>query len=91
MLEGMSVHQIPPGRIDQAIRLLQSLQPDVVHSQDTSILTALAQVALPQAAHVITFRDPMDRHDWAIETDVSVQGSGLLISKFSPAEPLTTA
>jgi glycosyltransferase involved in cell wall biosynthesis len=69
VLEGMSVHQIPPGRIDQAIRLLQSLQPDVVHSQDTSILTALAQVALPQAAHVITFRDPMDRHDWAIETD----------------------
>jgi glycosyltransferase involved in cell wall biosynthesis len=68
-LDGMTVHQIGPGRPDRALRLLSSLNADLFHSQDTSILTALAQMAAPHAAHVITFRDPMDRHDWAIESD----------------------
>lgn len=65
----MTVHQIPPGRPDRALRLLGGLKADIFHSQDTSIFTALAQMAAPLAAHVITFRDPMDRNDWAIETD----------------------
>ncbi len=68
-LDGMTVHQIPPGRPDRALRLLGGLKADIFHSQDTSIFTALAQMAAPLAAHVITFRDPMDRNDWAIETD----------------------
>jgi glycosyltransferase involved in cell wall biosynthesis len=68
-LDGMTVHQISAKRLDRAIRLLRNLDADVYHSQDTSILTALARLAAPKAAHVITFRDPMDRHDWAIETD----------------------
>jgi glycosyltransferase involved in cell wall biosynthesis len=68
-LDGITVHQIAPRRLNRAIRLLRGLSADVYHSQDTSILTALAQIAAPRAAHVITFRDPMDRHDWAVETD----------------------
>jgi len=68
-LDGMTIYQISAKRLDRAIRLLRNLDADVYHSQDTSILTALAQLAAPSATHVITFRDPMDRHDWAIETD----------------------
>lgn len=68
-LDGMTVHQISARRLDRAFRLLRNLDADVYHSQDTSILPALAQRAAPTAAHVITFRDPMDRYDWAIETD----------------------
>lgn len=67
-MDGTVVHQFDPRRIDIAVRLLRSLKADVYHSQDTSILTPLAQVAAPDAAHVITFRDPMDQNDWAIET-----------------------
>ena len=67
-LDGMTVHQVAPVRIDRALRLLRSLRADVYHSQDTSLLTALAQWASPQSAHVITFRDPMDHVDWHIET-----------------------
>ena len=67
--DGMTVVQVAPGRLDRAIRLLRNLRADVYHSQDTSILTALAQLAAPRAAHVITFRDPMNHQDWAIETD----------------------
>lgn len=67
-LDGMTVHQFNPHRMDEAVRLLRRLRADVYHSQDTSMLTPLARLAAPKAAHVITFRDPMDRHDWAIET-----------------------
>ena len=67
-LEGMKIHQIPPHRPDVAVRILRSLRADVYHSQDTSILTPLARIAVPRAAHVLTFRDPMNRHDWSIET-----------------------
>lgn len=67
-LEGMTVYQVRPARVDQAVRLLRELKADVYHSQDASMLTMLARVARPQAAHVVTFRDPMDRGDWDIET-----------------------
>ncbi len=67
-LDGIKIYQIPPHRPDSAIKILRSLRADVYHSQDTSILTPLARIAAPQAAHVLTFRDPMNCHDWAIET-----------------------
>ncbi len=67
-IEGMRVHQVPPARVDRALRVLRAVNADVYHSQDTSMLTPLAQWARPSAAHVVTFRDPMDRTDWHIET-----------------------
>lgn len=68
VIDGFSVRQFPPHRLDRAISLLRELDADVYHAQDTSMLTPLARLAKPDAAHVLTFRDPMDRHDWAIET-----------------------
>ncbi|MBJ7390492.1 MAG: glycosyltransferase family 4 protein [Chthoniobacterales bacterium] len=67
-LDGIKVHQFSPHRLDRAAVLLRTIDADVYHSQDTSILTPLARIAAPRAAHVLTFRDPMDRHDWNIET-----------------------
>ena len=68
-LEGMPVHQVAPARMDHAVRLFRTLRADVYHSQDTSMLTLLSRIACPQAAHVVTFRDPMDHVDWRIESD----------------------
>ena len=60
-LDGIPVYQYRPDRPWQALRIFRSLDADVYHSQDTSLGTALARVARPWAAHVVTFRDPMDR------------------------------
>ncbi len=68
-LDGMSVFQFQPKRPWQAMRLYRDCQADIYHSQDTSSGTLFAKLAAPRAAHVVTFRDPMDRNDWRIETD----------------------
>lgn len=67
-LDGIKVHQFSPHRLDIAAALLRRIRADVYHSQDTTILTPLARFAVPRAAHILTFRDPMDRNDWKIET-----------------------
>ena len=67
-LDGMPVYQYRPDRPWQALRVFRELDADVYHSQDTSLGTVLAQVARPSAAHVVTFRDPMDRTEWRVES-----------------------
>jgi len=67
-LDGMSVYQYNPVRPWQGIKVLRQINADIYHSQDTSTTSLLAQIARPAAVHVITFRDPMDRWDWHIET-----------------------
>lgn len=67
-IDGIEVRQFAPWRLDQALRTLRRCGADVYHSQDISTGTWLARVAAPNAAHVVTFRDPMDRVDWDIET-----------------------
>jgi glycosyltransferase involved in cell wall biosynthesis len=73
-MDGIRVHQFSPHRLDKAAALLRTIDDDVYHSQDTSILAPLARIAAPRAAHVLTFRDPMDRHDWNIETAYAGMG-----------------
>ena len=68
-LDGMTIHQFRPNQLWRAIGILRHCGADVYHSQDTSIGTLLAQIAAPTAPQVVTFRDPMDRHDWKVETD----------------------
>ena len=68
-LDGMTVQQYRPDRPWQAVGIFRSLDADVFHSQDTSLGTVLAQIAAPSAAHLVTFRDPMDRRDWRVESD----------------------
>lgn len=73
IVDGIEVFQYDPRRPWRGVRLLRSCAADVYHSQDLSTTTLLAQLARPSAIHVITFRDPMDGHDWRIETDYSGQ------------------
>ena len=68
-LDGMWMHQYNPRRPWQGIRVLRECDADIYHSQDTSTTTLLAQIAKPGAVHVVTFRDPMNKQDWHIETE----------------------
>lgn len=68
-VEGMTVYQYDGARPWTGVRVLRECRADIYHSQDTSFTTFLAQLARPSAAHVVTFRDPMDQIDWQIETE----------------------
>ena len=73
-LDGMVVRQFDASRPWRVLRLIREVGADVYHSQDTSLGTYLAMRAAPGSRHVVTFRDPMERADWRIETALSGKG-----------------
>jgi len=66
-LKGVEVLRFPPLGFLKALSLLKASSATVFHSQDPTLLTALARWARPEAAHVVTCRDPRDRRDWLVE------------------------
>jgi polysaccharide pyruvyl transferase WcaK-like protein/glycosyltransferase involved in cell wall biosynthesis len=66
-LKGVDVARFPPLGLLKALELLKISPATVFHSQDPTLLTALARWARPDAAHVVTSRDPRDRRDWLVE------------------------
>ena len=66
-LGGVTVHSFKPLSLREAVRLIDAVPADVFHSQDPTLLTALAQRRRPDARHLVTCRDPRDRHDWMTE------------------------
>jgi glycosyltransferase involved in cell wall biosynthesis len=50
-----------------ATRLFREANADIYHSQEPSMGTYLAQRAMPDRKHIMTFRDPRDLEDWGIE------------------------
>ena len=73
-LDGMTVRQFNPLLPGSDIALYRSCNADVYHSQNTSLGTFLAMATVPGRRHMITFRDPMDRQDWKIESALSGKG-----------------
>ena len=72
-MDGMEIRRFNPRTPWSALEIYRSCDADVYHSQDTWLGTYLAMKAMPDRAHVITFRDPHDPADWKIETDLSGQ------------------
>jgi len=66
-LDGIRVLEFPQGRFWTATQLFRQTDADVFHSQEPSLSTWLAMKAMPDRAHVVTFRDPMEIHDWRTE------------------------
>jgi glycosyltransferase involved in cell wall biosynthesis len=66
-IEGMRVLQYGRASWRSSMALYRAVNADVYHSQDPSLGSYLAMKAMPDRAHVITFRDPMDRRDWRTE------------------------
>lgn len=70
-MDGMQIRRFNPYTPWAALEIYKSCDADIYHSQDTWLGTWLAMKAVPQKAHVITFRDPHDKSDWRIETGLS--------------------
>ncbi|WP_027134100.1 glycosyltransferase family 4 protein [Geminicoccus roseus] len=66
-LDGITVLGFPPLRPQCMLQLFRDVNADVYHSCEISLGTLLAQRAMPERRHMITFRDPRDWTDWALE------------------------
>jgi glycosyltransferase involved in cell wall biosynthesis len=71
LVDGMRVRGFDGFRPWTAVPAYRACGADIYHSQDTSLGTALARLAMPRAKHMVTFRDPMDRADWRLEAAMS--------------------
>lgn len=80
-MDGIKVLSYPALDHEGAFRLLHEIDADVYHSQDASYATHLAQKARPNAAHVITFRDPLDLRDRWVEFKYATSGNVSLKAK----------
>jgi glycosyltransferase involved in cell wall biosynthesis len=66
-LDGIRVLGFEPRQPLSALDLFRVADADIYHSQEPSFGTYLAQRAMPDRRHVVTFRDTRDLHDWWIE------------------------
>ncbi|SLN61858.1 glycosyltransferase family 4 protein [Oceanibacterium hippocampi] len=66
-VDGVRVLAYPPNAPWRAAALFRDCDADIYHSQEASLASYLAQHAMPDRRHVITFRDPKFLADWLIE------------------------
>jgi glycosyltransferase involved in cell wall biosynthesis len=67
MLDGIRVLGFSRFNPLSMLKLFREADADVYHSQEPSFGTYLAQVAMPNRKHVVTFRDTRSFHDWWLE------------------------
>jgi glycosyltransferase involved in cell wall biosynthesis len=66
-MDGIRVYGFTPNNPFSALNLFRMADADVYHSQEPSFGTYLAQLAMPDRKHVVTFRDTRFARDWWIE------------------------
>ncbi len=66
-LDGIRVLSFPMTAPWLARQLFKTSGADIFHSQEPSLSTWIAQQAMPQSKHLVTFRDPRARRDQLIE------------------------
>jgi glycosyltransferase involved in cell wall biosynthesis len=92
LLDGIRVRLYCPRRPLSSIALYRDCGADLYHSQDASLGTFLAMLAMPRAKHVITFRAPLDGRDIAIDRQFGESGlRGQLMHYLQIDNPLVRA
>lgn len=66
-LDGFRVVAYARSQLLRSGRILRGIDADIHHSQEPSIVSFLAQRAMPDKVHLVTSRDPRDYRDWWIE------------------------
>ncbi len=66
-LDGITVYGFSPARPWQAIDFLKGCRADIYHSCEASLISYMALKGMPRKKHMVTFRDPRDLKDWAME------------------------
>jgi glycosyltransferase involved in cell wall biosynthesis len=66
-LDGIRVYGFSPKEPWKASKIYKMVDAEIYHSQEPSFGTYLAQRAMPDRKHIITFRDTRDAQDWFTE------------------------
>ena len=66
-IDHIKIFSYPRYDFKRALNLFQLCDADIYHSQEPSLGSWLAQVAMSERAHVVTSRDPRLLKDWWIE------------------------
>jgi len=74
MLDGMRIRFYSARRPASSIALYRECGADLYHSQDASLGTFLAMLAMPKAKHLVTFRAPLDDQDVNIDRRFGGEG-----------------
>lgn len=80
--DGITILSFPKKQPWRAIELCRQADADVYHSCEPSMSTVLAQLAMPDRKHMITFRDPRDLADWKKEFDRPARSRFQVLSNF---------
>ncbi len=67
VLDGIKVLSFLPSQLFSSGKIYERIQADIYHSCEPSLGTWLAMKHVPNAAHVVTARDPRERKDWIME------------------------
>lgn len=67
ILDGIKVLSFKPGDLFSSGKIYKKIQADIYHSCEPSLGTWLAMKHVPDAAHVVTARDPREWKDWVME------------------------
>ncbi|MBN1493528.1 MAG: glycosyltransferase family 4 protein [Candidatus Omnitrophica bacterium] len=66
-LDGIKVSGFKPYDLLAVIKYAKTIDADIYHSEEPSLISVLAHIARPRKKHIVTFRDPRDSEDWYIE------------------------
>lgn len=66
-LDGITVFSYPFSKALNCANLFKQCNADIYHSEQPSMATWVAQKAMPQKKHIVTFRDPKGWKDWLLE------------------------
>lgn len=74
VLDGVQVHGVPAWEL-LSPAIYRQVGADIYHSQEASILSMMAMIAMPDRKHILTSIDPWDRNDWFLEFKYDVRSS----------------
>jgi len=67
VLDGIKVYSYKPRDLLSSWTIYQHVDADIYHSMEPSFSTYLAQKAMPNRKHMVTFLDPRTINDWLTE------------------------
>jgi glycosyltransferase involved in cell wall biosynthesis len=74
VLDGVKVHGVPAWELFSPA-IYRQVGADIYHSQEASILSMMAMIAMPDRKHILTSIDPWDWKDWFLEFKYDVRSS----------------
>ncbi|MFC1809114.1 glycosyltransferase family 4 protein, partial [Candidatus Omnitrophota bacterium] len=67
VLDGIKVYGFQCHNIFRIMQFAKTINADIYHTEEPSMISVFAKLAMPHKKHIVTFRDPRNSKDWRIE------------------------